>query len=316
MFKGEIIALTVAIVWTICAIFAEIASRRLGTLCFNALRMTMSLPVLLGVLWWFMGAPYPVGADATTWLWLALSGLVGYVFGDFCLIKSYLLIGSRHGQLLMTLAPPTAAFFSWMLLRQTMHATAIIGMLITMFGIILAIGHNRQDGDKVQKLPMRGILFGIGAAVGQGLGLVLSAKGLWHYEQCINSLGSTFKHGANVDIIIPFAATTIRAIVGCLGFVTLVVAKKQTVELLHAVHDKRGFYATFAATITGPVIGVGLSLMATLYTAVGIAQTIMSLTPVLIIVPTYLIFHQKIHWQEVVGAIISVCGVALFFSVH
>lgn len=66
-------------------------------------------------------------------------------------------------------------------------------------------------------------------------------------------------------------------------------------------------------TITGPFIGVSLSLMATLYTSIGIAQTITALTPVLIILPTYLFFHQKVTLREVIGAIISVCGVSLFF---
>lgn len=313
MYQGEVIAITVALMWTACAIFSEAASRRIGSLCFNVVRMSMSLLMLLGMLWWFMGSPYPVGADATTWFWLALSGFIGYVLGDYCLINGYVLIGSRYGQLLMTLAPPTAAVFGWLMMGQRMTMLAVAGMLVTLSGISIAILKPGKQETKTDGLPTKGIMFGIGAAVGQGLGLVLSAKGLMHYEAQMDAVGMTFRHEASAAMIVPFAATAIRAIVGCLGFIIWLIAKKETAQLRKALRNRRAMWAVVGSTVTGPFIGVSLSLMATMYTAVGIAQTIMALTPVLIILPTYLIFHQKVQWQEVIGAIISVCGVSLFF---
>lgn len=69
----------------------------------------------------------------------------------------------------------------------------------------------------------------------------------------------------------------------------------------------------FASTIFGPFIGVSASLLATLYTSAGIAQTLFALTPILIIAPSALLFHQKVTAREVIGAIVSVAGVCLFF---
>ena len=66
-------------------------------------------------------------------------------------------------------------------------------------------------------------------------------------------------------------------------------------------------------TFFGPFLGVSLSLMAVQYAKVGIASTLMALTPVLIIVPYALINHQKISLREVIGTLITVTGVALFF---
>lgn len=63
----------------------------------------------------------------------------------------------------------------------------------------------------------------------------------------------------------------------------------------------------------GPFIGVSLSLLAAQNTTTGIAATIMAITPILIIPPTLIFFKQKVSWKEVVGAIISVAGVSLFF---
>jgi EamA-like transporter family. len=66
----------------------------------------------------YLGQPYPVYADGKAWLWLGLSALVGYVFGDWCLFNSYLAIGARFGQLFMTLAPPMAAIAGWAMLGE------------------------------------------------------------------------------------------------------------------------------------------------------------------------------------------------------
>lgn len=312
MYTGELISICVAVSWTACAMFAEVASKRMGSLPFNVVRMTMSLLMLAGVMWWFTGTPYPAGADGETWMWLSLSGLVGYVLGDFCLFNSYILIGSRYGQLLMTLAPPAAALFGWILMGQNMSGIAILGMCITILGIGTAIYRPKRKSTN-EPLSMRGILFGIAAAMGQGVGLVLSAKGLVRYEELAEGGGVPMLHGATVALILPFAATAMRAITGLIGFSIWTALKGQISDLQRGIRDPRTMLFALGATITGPFIGVSLSLMATLYTSIGIAQTIMAMTPILIILPTYLFFHQRIRLREIIGAIISVCGVALFF---
>ena len=110
---GEIISLIVAASWTVTALFADKASHRLGSMTANVLRLSMAI-VFLGVLLWItVGRPYPVYASKQAWWWLALSAIVGYVFGDWCLFNCYLSIGARFGQLFMTLAPPMAAIAGW-----------------------------------------------------------------------------------------------------------------------------------------------------------------------------------------------------------
>ena len=103
MYTGELISLGVACSWTITALTAEVASKRIGSLPLNVTRMAISLLLLALILFITTGAPYPLYTDGKTWLWLCLSGVVGYVFGDFCLFNSYIHIGSRFGQLFMTL---------------------------------------------------------------------------------------------------------------------------------------------------------------------------------------------------------------------
>lgn len=295
------------VAWTTCAMFGEVASKRMGTLPFNVARMTLSLIFLAGLLCFLTGKPIPVDANLETWLWLLLSGFVGYVLGDFCLYNSYNLIGARYGQLLMTLAPPSASLFGWVLLGERMSFLAFLGMMISISGIIIAIHHKKSDSQTSEKkLSSKGILYGIGAGVGQGVGLVLSSKGLHCYSEAVESSGLSVN-------IMSFEGTFIRAVAGLIGFAVWTSFRYRLPRFYVSVSRSGVLVHTIIATITGPFIGVGLSLMATQYTSAGIAQTIMSLTPVLILLPTYFFFHQKITVREVIGAVVAVGGVTLFF---
>jgi drug/metabolite transporter (DMT)-like permease len=53
--------------------------------------------------------------------------------------------------------------------------------------------------------------------------------------------------------------------------------------------------------------------MAVHYTSAGIASTLMALTPVFILIPYAFIYHQRISAREILGVVVSMTGVALFF---
>ena len=330
MFLGEFIALSVAVSWTVTALFAEVASKRIGSLPLNVARMVFSLVLFVLTLSLVMGVPYPRFADGSTWGWLLLSGLVGYVAGDYCLFQGYILIGSRFGQLFMTLSAPTAALMGWLLLSEQMRPLAVIGMLVTLTGIALSILSKRtpKEGEAGRhhglqfNLPLRGILYACGAGIGQGAGLVISKIGLQHYDAAILQHGLTLEmvpDGALIpiplSISMPFAATMIRTVIGLVGFLTLLLlfSRDGAGQLRRAAHDRKSMLCALGSTFFGPFVGVSLSLLATQYTSAGIAQTLFALTPILIIAPAALLFHQRVTVREVIGAMISVAGVSLFF---
>lgn len=308
MYLGEIISLAVAVSWTVTALFAEVASKRIGSLQFNVVRMFLSIVMLGLTLWCFTGSPVPLYANSDAWLWLSLSGFVGYLLGDYCLFNSYILIGSRFGQLFMTLAPIAAAFSAWAILGERMSLQAVVGMLVTISGIGLSVLNKGGGKHRLSlKLPLKGVLFGIGAGIGQGVGLVLSKVGMNHYEQSI-PVGEEL-----VAELVPFASTMIRAITGFIGFFLVMIFQKKLTTMSVALRNRKGMNAAVWATFAGPFIGVSLSLMAVQYTEAGIASTLMALTPIFILWPSSFFFGQKVTAKEIAGAIISVVGVSLFF---
>lgn len=308
MYLGEIISLAVAVSWTVTALFAEVASKRIGSLQFNVVRMFLSIVMLGLTLWCFTGSPVPLYANGDAWLWLSLSGFVGYLLGDYCLFNSYILIGSRFGQLFMTLAPIAAAFSAWAILGERMSLQAVVGMLVTISGIGLSVLNKGGGKHRLSlKLPLKGVLFGIGAGIGQGVGLVLSKVGMNHYEQSI-PVGEEL-----VADLMPFASTMIRAITGFIGFFLVMIFQKKLTTMSVALRNRKGMNAAVWATFAGPFIGVSLSLMAVQYTEAGIASTLMALTPIFILWPSSFFFGQKVTTKEIAGAVISVVGVSLFF---
>lgn len=301
-YLGEFISIGVAFSWTATALLSEFGSKRLGNLTLNVLRMALALLFSLVLFWVVTGSPLPGGATVEAYGWMLLSGLVGYVIGDFCLFQCYIIIGSRYGQLFMTLAPLAAAFMAWMTLGQQMSPMNILAMLVTLAGIGISVLGRGEHHRVSMKLPVSGVCYAIAAAVCQGVGLVLSKVGMDHYVP-----------GAIPEWLVPFSANFIRCLAGIVGFSLLLYFREGFTPLRDALHDRKGMTVATATTIFGPFVGVGFSLMAVQYTSTGIASTLMALTPIIIILPSWWLFRQPITWKAVLGAVISVVGVSLFF---
>ena len=285
-YLGELISIGVAFSWTATALLSEFGSKRLGNLTLNVLRMALALIFSLLLFWFAAGSLCPIFIPVEACGWMLLSGLVGYVIGDFCLFQCYIIIGSRYGQLFMTLAPLAAA----------------VAMLVTLVGISISVLGRGEHHRVSLKLPLNGVLYAIGAALCQGFGLVLSKIGMDHYD--MNAMPAW---------LVPFSANFFRCVAGIIGFTLLLYMREGFLPLREALHDRKGMGMAVATTIFGPFVGVGFSLMAVQYTAAGIASTLMAMTPIIIILPSYWLFHQKITWKVVLGALISVLGVSLFF---
>ena len=291
---GELAALTTAISWTLTAVAFESAGKKVGSLSVNYIRLFIAF-VLLAIFTFFSrGIALPTDASASTWFWLLISGLIGFVIGDMFLFQAYVEIGSRISLLIMSTAPPITALAGFLLMGETITIMSLAGMFITMLGICLVV-LSRSAGEKKVKLnrPVKGLIFaGIGA-LGQAFGLVFSKLGMGNYN--------------------PFAATQIRLIAAILGFTVIITFQKKWPELKEAFKNSRAIGQISIGAFFGPFVGVSFSLMAVQYTATGIVSTITSLSPILIIPASIMIFKEKVLPKEILGALISISGVILLF---
>lgn len=288
-YVGEIASLLTAVCWTFSAIYFEKAGRRVGSLSVNIIRIFLGI-IFLGLTTTFTrGMFFPMDATPYNWFWLGLSGIVGFFLGDLFLFKSYTIIGSRTSQLVMSLAPMITAVIGWFFLNEILSLKSIIGIVVSVSGIMIAVA-----GKKLKlNVPVKGFLYALGGALGQAVGLILSKKGMGEYDAV--------------------AATQIRAIFGFAAFAILVTFAKRWRRVILTTGDRKSMSIITVGTIFGPFIGVSLSLYAVQHTETGIAAALMALTPIFIIVPTAIMFKEKITARQVIGAVISIVGASIFF---
>jgi drug/metabolite transporter (DMT)-like permease len=293
-YSGELAALLVAVFWTITALSFEMASKKVGSLPVNVIRLGFALIFLSLFSFFYRGHVLPDDASAHAWLWLSLSGLVGFVFGDYFLFHSYTLISSRIAMLVMTFVPPVTAFIGWLLLGEKMTPIQLLGMFLTVSGVGMTImGRNRDTGKFSLHYPIKGLFFAFLGVLGQAGGLVLSKYGMQEYD--------------------PFASTQIRIIAGLAGFIIIVALGRNFSLVTGAFKNRNAMMGITSGSFFGPFLGVSFSLLAIKHTNTGIAATLMAIVPILIIPPAAWLFKQKISWIDIIGAIISVGGVVLFF---
>ena len=286
---GEIAGLGVSVCWTLSALYFEKAGHKISSLSVNFIRLLFAIGFLGITTFFTRGIFFPTDATAYQWFWLGLSGFVGFFLGDLFLFKSYSIIGSRTAALMMSLAPMLTALIGWLFLKETLLLKDIAAIVISVAGIIIAISSRNMR----LNYPAKGLLLAFGGAVGQAVGLILSKKGMGQYD--------------------PVAATQIRALFGLLCFGILITVLRRWGKLHTDIKHTSALKSVTVGAIFGPFLGVALGLFAIQQTKTGIAATLMGLVPIFIIVPSAIMFKEKIRPQQVIGAIVSIIGASLFF---
>ncbi|MBN2773519.1 MAG: DMT family transporter [Prolixibacteraceae bacterium] len=297
---GEIAGILTAVFWTVTSMAFESAGKKVGSLAVNLIRLVMAI-FFIGIYSYLArGFFFPTDATLYNWKWLALSGLVGFTIGDLLLFQAFVTIGARISMLLMALTPPFTAFISWLVLGEILSPMNWLGMAVTLTGIVLVIlkrEKNEENGQIKRKLKtsysLTGVLLALGGALGQATGLVLSKKGMGDYNA--------------------FSASQIRVLAGLSGFIILFFFLKRWPRVWAALQNRPAMKRITLGAFFGPFLGVSFSLLAVQNTEAGIAATLMAIVPVLIIPPAIVFFKEKVNWKEIIGALITVGGVALFF---
>jgi drug/metabolite transporter (DMT)-like permease len=291
---GEIAALATALCWTITAVSFEAAGKKVGSISVNLIRLIIAF-ILISIYSLFSrGMILPIDASSSTWLWLTFSGIIGFVIGDLFLFQAYVEVGARIAMLIMSTVPPITAVAGFLIMGEKITLLGLAGMIITIVGIALVI-LTKNPGNKKVRLshPIKGLVYAFIGALGQAFGLVFSKLGMGSYD--------------------PFAATQIRIIAAIIGFSIVISILKKWGELIVAVKDRRAMKYISIGSLFGPFVGVSLSLLAVQHASTGIVSTITSITPILLIPISIIVFKERIFPREIFGAIITLLGISLLF---
>ena len=295
---GSLAATGAALCWVFTALSFAAAGRRVGSAVVNTSRLVIAV-VILGVVHQLVFGTWWPQASWVAVAWLAASGIIGLGLGDQLLFQALIDVGSRVSTLLLTLAPPVTAILAWPILDEALGIMAVLGMAITLGGIVWVVNERRSELHHPH--PRRGVLFGAAAGIAQAVGLIFAKLGMDH-------MGA-----GSVD---PWSATLVRMVFGmAMAFLLLLVIRIQRSTQVDQgkVPGTRstamGFI--FIGAIFGPVLGVWLSLVGIEKVETGIAATLMSLSPVFIIPFAAWVERERVTRRAVVGTIISIVGVAI-----
>lgn len=297
---GESAAVAASFLWTASSIFFTSAGKRIGWLSINAYRTVIAIALLAVTQIIILGTVMPL-ASLGQWFWMGLSGIVGLGIGDSGLFAAYLTIGPRRSLLLMALAPIFAAVGAYLMLGETIPELAIVGIIITLIGVVMVILESEERSGEPwisSGLRASGVMFGLVAAGGQGVGLVLAKKGI------------DLIPGVTLN---PVSATLMRLFLGALFIWVVVLVLGRMPEVLRAARNMAAIRDTAAASLVGPYLGIIFSMVAVTLTETGVAQTLLSLMPVMIIPVVWILYGQRTSWRGIMGAVVAVLGVALIF---
>jgi len=298
---GELAALLTSVCWALTSIQLALAGRRVGSEVVNRTRLVLAVVYISLSHLVVQGRLWPSSVEPFRWGWLGLSGTVGLVVGDGCLFQSFLLIGTQRAMLMMTLVPVISALVAWGWLGETLLPAEIAAVLLTVGGIAWVVSEKRRGragptsaGD-TRRYGL-GLLLGFGGALGQALGLVAAKRGL---TGDFSSL----------------SATLIRMVVATGVIWLLALIRGQVRASWRALGDRKALWLLLGGSLVGPFLGVWLSMVAIQRAPVGIASTLMALSPIVLIPLERWLFKERASSRSVVGTVLAVVGASVIFLI-
>lgn len=298
---GEFVALLTALLWAFTSIFFALASQRAGSQVVNRARLLLATGFLSLAHRLLQGQFFPTALGLDRWGWLTLSAVTGLVLGDGLLFYAFTQIGPRLSMLLMATVPVISTFLAWIFLGEVLHAPQLLAIAITVTGVAWVVLERQSPTPAASPLPRArpraftvGVLCGLGAAIGQALGLILSKEGM---NGGFPALSASLIRVTTATVIIWIVA----AFQGEAG------------ATLKALGNAPSRNLILGGTLFGPVFGMTLSLVAVQASAVGIASALMALSPVLLLPLARWQFQERISARAALGTLAALGGGAMIF---
>ena len=292
---GETAALATAVCFAISALVFGATGKLVGAQVTNRVRLLFAL-LFLGVLNLILfREPLPFSAESSHWIWLSLSGVIGYALGDAFLFQSYVTVGPRLGILLLSTAPIFGSVIAWVFFGETLTVLQIAGIVVTLVGIAWVVWLSEEPADTPHGNMRLGVFFGLLGGLGQAVGLVFSKQGMM----------------GDFD---PFRANAIRLLAATRAIWLVALVGNQGGATMDAVRQKPQALGLLAlGAFIGPVLGVCASLVAVANADIGVASTLMALSPVLLLPVSVWVFKERVGWGAVAGTLLAFAGVATLF---
>lgn len=292
-FSGELAAIFAALFWAISSFVFKRLGKTIRPIELNLIKGVGAV-LLLALMSLFLREPI-TALTPFALMMLLVSGVLGIGFGDTMYFEALNSIGPRRTLLISILAPPMTVVLAILFLGETINPLGWLGVVITISGVAWVILGNRNK-EEPQKLVRMGVFFAFLSALAQAIGSVMSR---WALTQTPVSA-------------IQSAILRLVAGIAFLG-VWMLIGKQKPAEWMKEAKNNAGIYGILALGILlGAFLPLWLQQIAFKNTEVGIAQTLLATSPLFVLIISVL-RKDKLSWQEILGMVIAVAGIAVLF---
>ncbi len=302
--SGELIAILTTISWSIGIFPFTEAAKRVGAVPLNQYRLLLAWLVISGIVSFnFLQGSFInlfTIPNFNHYLFLGLSGIIGFTIGDYFSITSFKLLGPKLGSLYTSFAPGAALIIGFLVINESINVFGFIGIIVTISGVIW-LTLSKKDKQAAERVgytrDKKGILFGVLGAFCQGAGLVLSKYGMSFSGEALEPM-----HAVWIRLMFAFSAAL---------FLSIITNRfwKITKPILSNQNNNLPFL--LLGTMMGPIIGVTLSLYSIQKLEVAVAQTIFALIPLFVLPINYFVYKENITIQSVFACLIALLGVMI-----
>lgn len=291
---GELAALGAAFLWAASSIVYSLLGQTISPLRLNCLKGSIAIALIIFTLL-LTRQGFPNLAIVPTIL-LGFSGVIGIGLGDTAYFSALNQLGARRTLLIETLAPPISAIIALVAFQETLKPLAWYGILLTLIGVAWVITERTPGVAVSLSYPMRGLTWGLLAALSQAIGSVLSRYGLLQSD------------------ITPLWSALIRISAGTLTVLILLLLSSRNAPKNNKIIWSGRLIGIITLTSLGSTyLGLWLQQTSLALIPVGIAQTLTSTSP-LFILPITAALGEKISKRAILGVLLAMGGISLLFQ--
>ena len=285
--------------WGIVAALLSAASWACGTVIFDRigkvvpyigitfLKGVFSIMLML-VLLMFTGGLQ----DVNLWefSYLALSGIIGISVGDSLFFKSLQDLGAKVQVIFFLLGQVMTMLLSLLFLGELLSVGQYVGAVILLTGIVIVIlGKQDNHPNKV-----RGIVCGLLSILCFSVSAILVKVAI-----------------ADIEVV---TATFYRMVFGTVFTLGFGVVGKQLSAWVTPLKDVRLLLLFIVNVVVITYGGFLLSMVAFKYATVSLASVLGTTEPVFVLLFAFLINHEKVTRQEILGTLITLIGLFIIIK--
>jgi drug/metabolite transporter (DMT)-like permease len=299
---GELGGLAAAALWACSSLFYGRTKLTAWQINFgkNVIASALLCLNLLLVTRWAGGSMF--AADLATLKLLSISSVIGILIGDTFFFRSLQILGPRRALIVSTISPLFAAAIGWIILEERLSASRLLGVLMTLAGVIVVIAERGGEKEAPGHFPASsrwGIAMGLLGAVCNAIGATFSRLG---------TKGSEHWNAAGCDAL---EATVIRVCVAAIGCLVIALISRSLISTAQQSFSRPALRSYLPAVVCGPWLGIWMSQLAYKNCPLAVAITLTCTSPLFVLPILRIVYGHKITLRGVGGTVIALVGVYL-----